>query len=79
MNSWQATIEDLGRPLVQTTFVVLDLEKSGGAPHLGSNITEIGAVKVRGGEVLGKFQTFINPGAPIPVTCAAHQTGLFGL
>lgn len=66
MNSWQATIEDLGRPLVRTTFVVLDLETSGGAPHLGAHITEIGAVKVRGGEVLGKFQTFIDPGTPIP-------------
>lgn len=66
MNSWQATIENLGRPLVRTTFVVLDLETSGGAPHLGANITEIGAVKIRGGEVLGKFQTFINPGTPIP-------------
>lgn len=66
MNSWQATIENLGRPLVRTTFVVLDLETSGGAPHLGANITEIGAVKVQGGEVLGKFQTFINPGTPIP-------------
>jgi DNA polymerase III epsilon subunit family exonuclease len=66
MNSWQATIEDLGRPLVRTTFVVLDLETSGGAPHLGANITEIGAVKVRGGEVLGRFQTFVNPGTSIP-------------
>ena len=66
MNSWQATIENLGRPLVRTTFVVLDLETSGGAPHLGAHITEIGAVKVRGGEILGKFQTFINPGTPIP-------------
>lgn len=66
MNSWQATIEDLGRPLVRTTFVVLDLETSGGAPHLGAHITEIGAVKVRGGEVLGEFQTFINPETPIP-------------
>ena len=66
MNSWQATIEDLGRPLLRTTFVVLDLETSGGAPHLGAHITEIGAVKVRGGEVLGQFQTFINPGTPIP-------------
>jgi DNA polymerase III epsilon subunit family exonuclease len=66
MNSWQVTIEDLGRPLVRTTFVVLDLETSGGAPHLGAHITEIGAVKVRGGEVLGKFQTFVNPGTQIP-------------
>jgi DNA polymerase III epsilon subunit family exonuclease len=66
MNSWQATLKELGRPLDQTTFVVLDLETSGGAPHLGAQITEIGAVKVRGGEVLGKFQTFVNPGTPIP-------------
>ena len=66
MNSWQATIDELGRPLAQTTFVVLDLETSGGAPHLGARITEIGAVKVRGGEVLGKFQTFVNPETPIP-------------
>ena len=66
MNSWQATIDELGRPLALTTFVVLDLETSGGAPHLGAHITEIGAVKVRGGEVLGKFQTFVNPGTPIP-------------
>jgi DNA polymerase III epsilon subunit family exonuclease len=66
MNSWQATIEDLGRPLLRTTFVVLDLETSGGAPHLGAHITEIGAVKVCGGEVLGEFQTFINPETPIP-------------
>jgi DNA polymerase III epsilon subunit family exonuclease len=66
MNSWQATIDDLGRPLSKTTFVVLDLETSGGAPHLGAHITEIGAVKVCGGELLGKFQTFVNPQSPIP-------------
>ena len=66
MNSWQATFDDLGRPLAQTTFVVLDLETSGGSPKAGAGITEIGAVKIRGGEVIGKFQTFINPGTPIP-------------
>ena len=66
MNSWQATINELGRPLRLTTFVVLDLETSGGSPKAGAGITEIGAVKVRGGEVLGKFQTFINPGNSIP-------------
>ena len=66
MNSWQATIKDLGRPLVQTTFVVLDLETSGGSPKAGAGITEIGAIKVRGGEVIAQFQTFINPGNAIP-------------
>jgi DNA polymerase III epsilon subunit family exonuclease len=66
MNSWQAPIDDLGRSLRLTTFVVLDLETSGGSPKAGAGITEIGAVKVRGGEVLGKLQTFINPGNSIP-------------
>jgi DNA polymerase-3 subunit epsilon len=75
MNSWQVTIDELGRALAEITFVVLDLETSGGAPHLGARITEIGAVKVRGGEVLGKFQTFVNPGTPIP----AFITALTGI
>ena len=66
MNSWRAKAEDLGRPLRLTTFVVLDLETSGGSPKAGAGITEIGAVKVRGGEVLGKLQTFLNPGNSIP-------------
>lgn len=66
MNSWQSTFDDLGRPLAQTTFVVLDLETSGSSPKTGAGITEIGAVKIRGGEVIGTFQTFINPGTPIP-------------
>ncbi len=45
--------------------MVLDLETTGGAPD-GGGITEIGAVKVRGGEQLGEFATLVNPGEPIP-------------
>ena len=52
--------------LSQTTFVVLDLETSGASPKSGSAITEIGAVKVCGGQVLGIFKTFVNPGTPLP-------------
>ncbi|MEO7078731.1 MAG: DEDD exonuclease domain-containing protein, partial [Rhodococcus sp. (in: high G+C Gram-positive bacteria)] len=55
----------LGTPLSGVTFVVVDLETTGGNPR-SSDITEIGAVKVRGGEVLGEFQTLVNPGDPIP-------------
>jgi DNA polymerase-3 subunit epsilon len=65
-NSWQSTFQDIGTPLHEACFVVLDLETSGAAPHLGAGITEIGAVKVRGGEVLQTFSTLINPGHPIP-------------
>jgi DNA polymerase III epsilon subunit family exonuclease len=52
--------------LFQTTFVVLDLETSGASPKTGSAITEIGAVKVCGGQVLGTFKTFVNPGTSLP-------------
>ncbi len=52
--------------LSQTTFVVLDLETSGASPKSGSAITEIGAVKVCGGQELGTFKTFVNPGTPLP-------------
>jgi DNA polymerase-3 subunit epsilon len=53
------------RSLFATTFVVVDLETTGGAPG-GGGITEIGAVKVRGGEVLGEFGTLIHPEERIP-------------
>jgi DNA polymerase III epsilon subunit family exonuclease len=53
------------RDLSAVTFVVLDLETSGASPKSGSAITEIGAVKVCGGAVIGTFETFINPRTPI--------------
>ncbi|MFA5785411.1 MAG: DEDD exonuclease domain-containing protein [Actinomycetota bacterium] len=61
----QTTLADLGTALSAVTFVVLDLETTGGSPQ-SSEITEVGAVKVRGGEVLGAFDTLVNPGVPIP-------------
>ena len=63
----QRSFDDLGAPLVDTTFVVVDLETTGGSPTADS-ITEVGAVKVRGGECLGTFQTMVNPGRAIPPT-----------
>lgn len=61
----QLAFDELGTPLREVTFVVVDLETTGGSPD-GGNITEIGAVKVRGGEVLGEFSTLVDPGVPIP-------------
>ncbi|WDZ84423.1 DEDD exonuclease domain-containing protein [Micromonospora cathayae] len=56
---------DPALPLHAVTFVVVDLETTGGAPD-GGGITEIGAVKVRGGEELGVLGTLVNPGQPVP-------------
>jgi len=45
----QRTFDDLGTPLGDVTFCVLDLETTGGSPA-DCSITEVGAIKVRGGE-----------------------------
>ncbi|WP_256329182.1 DEDD exonuclease domain-containing protein [Actinomyces ruminicola] len=61
----QASFADMGTPLREVTFVVVDLETTGGGPGAHA-ITEIGAVKVRGGVVDSEFSTLVNPGAAIP-------------
>jgi DNA polymerase III subunit epsilon len=68
--SWRTNVRyaaavDLATPLFDVTFVVVDLETTGGSPG-GDAITEIGALKLRGGELLGHFETLVNPGVPIP-------------
>ena len=55
-------------------YVVVDVETTGGTA-LFHRVTEIGAVKIQGGEVIDEFQTLINPGRPIP----AHITQITGI
>ncbi len=57
-------------PLVDTTFVVLDLETTGLSPDR-DRITEVGAVRARGGEVVAELRTFVHPGVPIPPSVTA--------
>lgn len=59
------------RTLRDTTFVVVDLETTGGRASPAADtepdaITEIGAVKVRGGVVEGEFATLVDPRRGIP-------------
>jgi DNA polymerase III subunit epsilon len=61
----QLSFDELGTPLRDTTFVVFDLETTGGSAT-DDAVTEIGAVKIRGGEVLGEFATLVDPGRGIP-------------
>ena len=61
----QRSFDDLGTPLAQTTFCVLDLETTGASAE-SCGITEIRAVRVRGGELLATLHTLENPGAAIP-------------
>ena len=56
------------------TYVVVDIETTGGrAQH--HRITEVGMVKVSGGEVIAEWQTLINPQRRIP----ANITSLTGI
>jgi len=61
----QRSFDDLGTALHQVTFVVVDLETTGGSAA-NCSITEVGAVKLRGGECLGTYQTLVDPGCAIP-------------
>jgi DNA polymerase-3 subunit epsilon len=69
----QTTLE-LGVPLHQVTFCVVDLETTGGSPT-ESRITEVGAVKYLGGERIGSFQALVDPEVPIP-PFITHLTGI---
>lgn len=69
----QTTLEE-SVPLSEVEFVVVDLETTGGSPA-GSRITEVGAVRVRGGERIGVFESLVNPGSAIPRTIT-HLTGI---
>ncbi len=65
-------VDDTARALYGRTdigfdeeMIVFDIETTGLSVQ-NCKITEIGAVKVRGGEVLETFNTFVNPQVPIP-------------
>ena len=56
------------------TYVVVDVETTGGRPP-HHRVTEVGAVKIRGGEVIDTFQSLVNPERHIP----AHITRITGI
>ncbi len=69
MAAEQTSLDGL-TPLVATTFVVLDLETTGLSPA-HDRITEVGAVRARGGDVEAELRTFVHPGVPIPPAITA--------
>ncbi len=62
----QRSFDDLEVPLRDVTFCAVDLETTSGSWRDGE-IIEIGAVKSRGGETLGTFETFVRPSSDPPV------------
>jgi DNA polymerase III epsilon subunit family exonuclease len=58
-------LEDLySLPLEQLPIVVVDLETTGLRPHV-DGICEIGAIRLRGGELGETYSTFVNPQRPM--------------
>jgi len=64
------TISIVVRPseelLEGNTYVVFDTETTGFNAASGDVMIEIGAVKIKDGEIIDRFDEFINPGRPIP-------------
>jgi DNA polymerase-3 subunit epsilon len=56
----------LQRDLREASFVVVDLETTGGSPERGDRIIEIGAVRIRGGRVVERFAELVDPERSLP-------------
>lgn len=62
----RSLIDEHEIPLHDVTFCAVDLETTSRSWKTGE-IVEIGAVKSRGGEVIGTFETFVQPSIDLPV------------
>ncbi len=61
----EIVINNKGQKVEGSTFVVFDIETTGFSPKR-NKIIEIGAVKMKDGEILDRFSEFIDPKEPIP-------------
>lgn len=66
-------------PLSTIAFAVVDVETTGGRAWRGDRITEIAAVVVRGGEVVERFETLVNPERSIPPVISALTNITWGM
>lgn len=73
--SGQLSLDDVGTDLSQVSFVVVDLETTGTSNGL-NDITEIGAVRTRGGELLGEFSTLVKPEGSVISPFVERLTGI---
>jgi DNA polymerase III epsilon subunit family exonuclease len=60
-----------GTSLNDIDFLIVDVETTGLSPARGDRICEVGAVRVRCGQILDSFGTLINPDRPIAPAASA--------
>ncbi|MBP5428882.1 MAG: PolC-type DNA polymerase III [Clostridia bacterium] len=65
VNDTERAVYGTASPSLSDEMVVFDIETTG-LDNRSCGITEIGAVLVRGGEIIDRFDTFVDPGMPIP-------------
>jgi DNA polymerase-3 subunit epsilon len=61
--------------MIQRPLVFLDIETTGMSPATGGRITEIGALRVEDGKVVGKFSQLVNPEQHVP-SFITRMTGI---
>ena len=62
-------------PFADASFVVVDVETTGGSAQSGDRVTEVAAVLVQGTVVQDVFHSLVNPRRPIP-PFITHLTGI---
>ncbi len=65
-DSVQIVIRPLDMPSLDATYCVFDLETTGFNAGGGDTIIEIGAVLIKNGEIIERFDELIDPGRPLP-------------
>lgn len=69
----------VGVDLAEVPLLFLDVETTGFSPAR-DRIVEISLVKMRGGEIIGSFETLIDPERPIPAAATAvHGIDMFSV
>jgi DNA polymerase-3 subunit epsilon len=63
---WRTRTVDEEPLLSSLSFVVVDVETTGGRAYAGDRITEFAAVTVRDGAIVDVFETLVNPERSIP-------------
>ena len=61
----QTNVYGNGNIDIDTEYCVLDIETTG-IPYRSEMITEIGALKIKNGQIIDEFECFVNPEKPIP-------------